>query len=233
MEINLDISFFDFVFRFKELNINHILQEASITVHSKSVYGILVQHVLLSGIEYTGKISFNKDNEGFIILHDGLIHSENDEPARVIPDKKIWYFHGLIHRENGPAIECHDAYKEWLINGELHRENGPAIERASGTKEWFINGNRHRDGGLPAIESKTSWEANEWWVNGLRHRDSNLPAVEKNNGDKEWWVNGVRHRIDGPAIRNNDGYKEWWINGKEVCKTREDFKRISKMLSFI
>ncbi len=77
------------------------------------------------------------------------LHSENDEPAKVVKyfdpisangdlTQAEWYHHGYRHRKNGPAIERTDGHKEWWDMDTRHNPTGPAIIRADGTGTFYI-----------------------------------------------------------------------------------------------
>ena len=101
-----------------------------------------------------GEVFFrSEDNQGRT-YRNGLLHSFNDEPARVInDDHREWYKDGYLHREGDlPAIITR-RFQQWWVNGRVHRENNlPA----------FING-----------------DYEEWWENGILIRYSeNAPQYD-------------------------------------------------------
>ena len=74
---------------------------------------------------------------------DGLLHRDNDLPAKIYRHYKEWYKNGKKHRDNKPAIE-YKKDKRWYRNGELHRDNDlPAVIYSNGGKEWYKNGERY------------------------------------------------------------------------------------------
>jgi hypothetical protein len=77
----------------------------------------------------------------YVKVGTNLLHNENG-PALIDIDHKIWAIEGKYHRLDGPAIEYNNGYKAWFVNGNLHRLNGPAIELIDSNKGWFINGFR-------------------------------------------------------------------------------------------
>jgi hypothetical protein len=78
---------------------------------------------------------------------DNYLHSVADQPARVYPSKREWYFEGLLHRENNPAVVTEDT-EEWYEHGERHRAGGPAIVNPH-YLEWWTYGRLVRTCMLP------------------------------------------------------------------------------------
>jgi hypothetical protein len=97
-----------------------------------------------------------------------VIHNENDQPAVISENLKIWVSHGNLHRDNDlPAYET-DTQKSWFLNNELYKQymkENDMLEYYDENDELHRNSDEH---GMPQ------------------------PAVIYSNGEKEYYNHGVR-----------------------------------------
>jgi hypothetical protein len=97
-----------------------------------------------------------------------LEHREDDKPAFIDYQSKIWHKHGKIHREyDKPAFIRSDGKRMWYKNDEKHRSgDNPAVIYSDGQKEWYRNGLAHRSYNRPAVTSPLgiSWYTHGQWI---------------------------------------------------------------------
>ena len=80
-------------------------------------------------------------NGTMIWYKNGMIHRDNDLPAKIVKGDELWYKNGLLHRENDlPAVNRLNGCQKWYKNGKLHRESGPAVIDRFGNQQWYNNG---------------------------------------------------------------------------------------------
>lgn len=126
---------------------------------------------------------------------DGLLHTDNDEPALVLirmhdgATERLWQRHGLYYaRENGEANYQTEDGQSWYESTSvvdrgatipvhtLHRENGPAMVITAPIKSelWMLHGKEHRIGGPSFSEDDRSFR---WTQHGVPTRAEGLPTM--------------------------------------------------------
>ena len=93
---------------------------------------------------------------------NGLLHSENDQPAVVYADgTRWWYDGGHVHRDGGPAVIHSNGVEEWWWHNRRHREGGPAVTYPAtaaitptlrGVKQWWTTGQMVREEVPPPVQ---------------------------------------------------------------------------------
>jgi hypothetical protein len=113
-----------------------------------------------------GRVVFRHDDKYHNTYKNGLLHSYDDKPARIIGERKEWYVDGKLHRDN----------------------DQPAVVKIGFVREWYRHGLLHREYDKPAIINDSRL-FNAWYVNGLLHRYSG-PAIIDDHG-KMWYIKGI------------------------------------------
>lgn len=90
---------------------------------------------------------------------DGLLHSDNDEPAILHKNgNKFWYKNGKIHRENGYAIEYVSGQKHYVYDGH-HCPNQKYFENyIKNIKLTKVNCIEHNKNNTTIKESENSFD---------------------------------------------------------------------------
>lgn len=126
---------------------------------------------------------------------EGEYHRDGDEPAIIWADgDRYWYKHGLLHRDNDlPARESNGTY-QWYFNGALHRDGDkPAIVIVdTGIQIWYLHGNFYRRG-APTIINKSGKIVSYLEDNNKMRNEEYDP--EKH--DQYMWTSGARTK---PAL---------------------------------
>lgn len=136
----------------------------------------------------------------------------NDYLYEIIENKnvnKMYLRDGMIHRDDDkPARKYANGDRKYYTNGKLDRVNGPAIVMSSGCREWYQNGLLYRDGGLPSIvndNGELMWIDEKNYPSGLFHRDGDKPTHIHSDGKMEWY-------FKGEFIKSNFTRAREWIN---------------------
>jgi antitoxin component YwqK of YwqJK toxin-antitoxin module len=148
----------------KKVKKNIFSQPSFVLSFKKDIESRVVEWMKINDIKHTlhkRKYKYIRDHCTIsVTFTNGIIHSDNDEPARII------HYNGSM-----ASIE-----KQWYKNGELHRENDlPAILktneliRNSNSQIWYKNGKKHRDNDLPAeiYDNGTQF----WYINGVSQKE--------------------------------------------------------------
>lgn len=158
-------------------------------------------------VTVNGPITCTYLDEGCTVLH-----SFDDEPARIFRINLTWYFNGKKHRDGDKPSYISAREQKWHQRGFLYREDDkPTSVSNKGTQKWHDeDGNLHRDGDKPAII--TDRGTRKWYQRGEEHRDNGKPAVIYENGAQEWYVYGKQLQVIVTTgyIVNADGTRTWF-----------------------
>lgn len=115
----------------------------------------------------------------------GQLHSIGDKPARIDKLGSHWYNGGLLHREDDkPArVFTKTGAKSWYKEGKYHREGDKPSIITKTDQSYYTHGKMHREGDKPAYTNIYGYKA--WYKNDEPHRDGNKPAVIDPSAEEE------------------------------------------------
>lgn len=157
--------------------VKYIIEELDIFVDGEIIEILDDNNVITTTDEYGTTIWYKYNNGKYVI------HRDNDFPAVISENCKLWIQNGVVNRNNDNPAIISTKEQYWIKNNLLHRDGDKPAIVTDCNQIWYQYGNKHREGDLPSVIFETNMgtpyehKVYEWYYNNTLHRKNDLNNI--------------------------------------------------------